>query len=226
MTISATIVNNSKASDAETIIFRFHEMIRHGEIRLLPGGKLPAERKLAAQLGISLLALRNVLRLLVSMGILRSRPGSGTFLVNSSDPLSLDGTPLRLLASRYGVTDDEMFETKETIEKLIVDLAAQRATSEELNLMADQIIEMFASVDTPESFLLHNRMFQQTLARASKNRILMTLMNTVTNIFLEEGDTGFDGHVNLEGAAKLNLQIYRAIRKHDSQTESVKITPI
>ena len=191
-------------------------MKQRGEI--LPNGRLPSERKLANMLGVSRLTLRTGIRSLTAFGILRSRQGAGTFVVEASDFPSLDSTPLLLLAALHGFTSDEMFETRVSLEMVIAALAAERATTEDLTLMTEEITEMFASIDEPELFLLHYMKFHQTIAAASKNRILTALMNMVTNIFFEERSKTVNRATNLKVSAKMHLQIYRAIRERNPES--------
>src|SRR6185295_8421099 len=88
------------SQNTEQVVARVHELIKREELK--PGDRLPPERELAKQLGISRPALRAGLRSLVSVGRLRSRQGAGTFIADG--PPVLDSEPLRLLASLHGFT--------------------------------------------------------------------------------------------------------------------------
>ena len=59
----------------------------------------------------------------------------------------------------------------------IAGMAAERATSEQITLMSEEIAGMYASLSEPEQYLVHDMRFHQTIAAASNNRILTSLMN-------------------------------------------------
>ncbi len=75
------------APDGGPLYLRLQSLIRAGiaEGRLQPNDALPAERDLAAHLGVSRVTVRKALRGLVDEGVLRQRHGSGTFVTRGGD---------------------------------------------------------------------------------------------------------------------------------------------
>ena len=71
--------------------------IESGQLRR--GSALPAERELAATLGVSRVTIRQALALLSQQGLLARRHGSGTFVTPPAQPGDLPSRPLALLAS-------------------------------------------------------------------------------------------------------------------------------
>ena len=67
-----------------------------GELRA--GQRLPAERELAAQLGLSRPSLRESIRALIALNILESKHGEGTYCGGSLDP-ELLSEPIELRAA-------------------------------------------------------------------------------------------------------------------------------
>ncbi len=51
--------------------------------------------------------------------------------------------------------------------------------------MLEEIAGMFASLDEPEQYLVHDMRFHQTIAAASGNRILTVLMHMVSTILFD-----------------------------------------
>src|SRR4030095_3366678 len=135
----------------EQVVARVYELIQSGGLK--PGDRLPPERELAKQLGISRPSLRAGLSSLISMGVLQSRQGAGTFIVDG--PPALDSEPLRLLAQLHGFSYDHMFDTRSILEVGAAGLAAEHATGEQLATMSEEIAEMFAALSEPQQFLLH-----------------------------------------------------------------------
>jgi GntR family transcriptional repressor for pyruvate dehydrogenase complex len=208
--------SNSKAFfPSESVIFRLRKMIQEGE--LSSGDKLPPERDLARKMGVSRPTLRSGIRSLAAVGLLESRHGSGTFVAKAKESPTLDGSQLKMLASLHNFSSDEMFEARIALEMYIAGCAAQRATEEQITLLAEEITGMFASLDKPEQFLKHDMSFHQTIAIASGNQILTALMNMVTQVLLETRRQTVKRAKDLKEAAEMHRKIYRAIREKDPE---------
>ena len=202
-------------TSSEGIVLRLREMIHSGELR--PGDRLPPERDLAKLLGVSRPTLRAGIRSLAAVGVLQSRQGAGTFVVKSDGPPSLDSSPLRLMASLHGFTSAEMFEARQSLEMAVAGLAAERATGEQMATMAEEVAGMYASLDEPEQFLVHDMRFHQTVAAASGNRILTALMNMVAKVLFEARIKTVRRAHDLKESAEMHRQIYRCIRERDAE---------
>lgn len=200
---------------SEEVISRLREMIHRGELR--PGDRLPPERDLARLLGVSRPTLRAGIRSLAAVGVLQSRQGAGTFVVKADGPPSLDSSPLRLMASLHGFTNAEMFEARQSLEMAVAGLAAERATGDQMATMAEEVAGMYASLEDPEQFLIHDVRFHQTVAAASGNRILTSLMNMVATILFETRIKTVKRAKDLKESAEMHRQVYRAIRGHSPE---------
>src|SRR5262245_30731012 len=177
-----TIDAERRGTTSEEVVAQLRDMIHKGELR--PGDRLPPERDLAKLLGVSRPTLRAGISSLAAVGVLQPRRGAGTFGVESEGSPALDSSPLRLVAALQRFTPAEMFEARRSLEMAIAALAAERATGDQMASMSEEITGMFASLDEPEQFLVHDMRFHQTVAAASGNRILTALMNNVpTNPF-------------------------------------------
>ena len=120
-----TIRRNAVAHEAITTI---KGMIVRGDLRA--GQRLPAERELAAQLGVSRPSLREAIRALIALNILESRHGEGTF-VSSLDPeLLAEPIDFVLQVDDGGIA--ALFEARHVLEAGIAALAAERASDLEL----------------------------------------------------------------------------------------------
>jgi len=209
-------LNSEKnGTTAEEVVTRLREMIHRGE--LLSGDRLPPERDLAKLLGVSRPTLRAGIRSLSTVGILQSRQGAGTFVAEAEESPTLDSSPLRMLSALHGFTSDEMFEARLALEMSIAGLAARRATSEQMTLMAEEVAGMFASLDEPEQYLVHDMQFHQTIAAASNNRILTALMNMVATILFDTRSKTVKRAKDLKESAEQHRNIYRAMREHDPE---------
>jgi len=209
-------LNSEKnGTTAEEVVTRLREMIQRGEISA--GDRLPTERDLAKLLGVSRPTLRAGIRSLSTVGILQSRQGAGTFVAEAEESPTLDSSQLRLLSALHGFTSDEMFEARLALEMSIAGLAAERATSEQMTLLAEEIAGMYASLEEPEQYLVHDMQFHQTVAAASGNRILTSLMNMVATILFDYRSKTVKRATDLKESAEQHHNIYRALRERDSE---------
>jgi GntR family transcriptional repressor for pyruvate dehydrogenase complex len=189
--------------------------------RLGPGDRLPPERELAQQMGVSRPSLRSGLRTLAAMGIIHARRGAGTFIVEG--PPQLGKAPLQFMAALHGLTLDQMYEARRMLEVGAAGLAAARATGEQLVAMADEITGMYATLDDPQSFLRHDLGFHRAVAAGSGNPIVATIIGTLVEIIWE------DGHVNMQGfslreSADTHRRIYDAIRARSPERARREMT--
>src|SRR5687767_10327122 len=198
----------------EQVVSYVRTMIERGELR--PGDRLPAERDLATHVGVSRPTVRAGLRALSAMGVVQSRHGSGTFI--ASGPPSLGTEALSLHAALHGFTRDEMYEARRILEVGASGLAAERATAEQLATLADEVSGMFATMDDPNLFLVHDINFHRAVAAASGNPIVASLVEMVSALYYEQRrETAVRASDrDLRDAAEMHRRIYQAIRAHEA----------
>jgi GntR family transcriptional regulator, transcriptional repressor for pyruvate dehydrogenase complex len=186
-------------------------LISSGALR--PGDRLPPERELARELKISRSSLRAGIGFLSAMGVLKSRHGAGTFV--SSGPPALDSSSLSVLGALHGFLPWQMFEARQVIESSVASLAAERATDEHVAELAEEVAEMYASLDDPHEYLIHDVRFHRTIARAAGNPILAALMETITSNLYDTRRLTVANSQDLKESAEMHREIYRSIRSHN-----------
>lgn len=143
-----------------------------------PGDKLPAERNLADDLGVSRTAVREALKQLEARGIVEIRHGAGTFVASNpgvvSDPLGLE------LAAH---TDDtvsilsDWYRVRMILEGEAMEMVAQNATDAELEHLSELLdAELTLAQTDDEDFMEEDRGFHCALAHASHNIIMARLI--------------------------------------------------
>ena len=100
----------------------------------------------------------------------------------------------------------------------IAGLAAERATGDQLASLAEEMAGMYASLDAPEEYLLHDMSFHQMVAAASGNRILTALMNMVAAVLLDARRKTVRRAHDLKESAEMHRKIYRAIRDRNPES--------
>ena len=151
------------------------------------------------------------------MGVVQSRHGSGTYIPEG--PPTLGSEPLSLLAALHGFTREEMYEARRLLEVGAAGLAAERATPDQLATLADEVSNLFAALDDPLRFLVHDITFHRAVASASGNPIIAALVEMVSALYYERRrETAKQASDrDLREAADLHRRIYRAIRARDAE---------
>ena len=199
---------------AEHVVAHVRTLIERGALR--PGDRLPAERDLAVQIGVSRPSVRAGLHALAAVGVVRSRHGSGTFIPDG--PPVLAPEPLSILAALHRFSREEMYEARRVLEVSAAGLAAERATAEQLATMADEVTSLFALMHEPQAFLVHDVDFHRTVAASSGNPILAALIEMVSALYYERRRKTAERAADhdLRAAAGAHRRIYQAIRAHDA----------
>lgn len=192
--------------------------IRAGELR--PGDRLPPERVLARDLGMSRLSIRSGLQYLAAMGVLRTRHGVGSEIRQKPE---LDSRALNLLSALHGFTQAQVLEARRVLEPACAGLAAKRATTEQMTSMADEVTEMFASIDHPESFRYHNRCFHHAVATSSGNPVLAALLGLISSLTFEQELSASGQPCALHEMAGVYRRIYLAVRAHDAESADLEM---
>jgi GntR family transcriptional repressor for pyruvate dehydrogenase complex len=197
----------------EQVVSHVRTMIEGGSLR--PGDRLPAERELAVQIGVSRPTVRAGLRALAAMGVVQSRHGSGTYI--PSGPPTLGSQPLSFLAALHGFSTEEMYEARRILEVGAAGLGAERATPEQIASMADEVAGLFSALDDPHEFLVHDIKFHEAVAAASGNPIVASLVEMVSELYYERRRQTADRATdrNLRDAAEMHQRVYQAIRLRD-----------
>ncbi len=97
---------------------------------LKPGDRLPPERELATELGVSRPSLREAIQKLASKGMVQSRQGGGTFVTAALESSFFD--PWQDMMGSYPNLREDMLEFRRMIEGQAAEWAAERATDADL----------------------------------------------------------------------------------------------
>jgi GntR family transcriptional regulator, transcriptional repressor for pyruvate dehydrogenase complex len=211
---TAFLGDRASEGSTEQVVAHVRNLIEQGALR--PGDRLPAERDLAAHVGVSRPTVRAGLRALAAIGVVQSRHGSGTYIPDG--PPSLGTDALSFLAALHGFTRDEMYEARRILEVGAAGLAAERATPDQIATMAEEVASLFAAMADPQVFLVHDINFHRAVAAASGNPIVASLVEMVSALYYERRrDTAARASDrDMRDAAEMHRRIYQAIRSHDA----------
>ena len=145
---------------------------------LQPGDRLPPERQLASQLGVSRTSLRQGLTTLRIEGLIEVRQGQGMHLLRSADDI-VPPIPAEVLDTHPDLA--EAGEVRNALEALAAKLAAERREPSDLEAMVAGIREMDGEVRSGEPGVVGDRMFHQAVLNAAHNQVLTRLLDAVAD---------------------------------------------
>lgn len=119
---------------------------------------------------------------------------------------------LSLIGALHGFQPWQMFEARILLESGPAALAAERGKEEHHTALAEEVAEMFASLDKPLEYLIHDVLFHRIIAQASGNPILAAIMETVTSSMYDRRRKTVERATDLRESAEMHWEIFRAIR--------------
>lgn len=160
-------------------------VLRHveGELasgRLRVGDRLPGERALGTQLGISRASVREGIRVLEAMGVIRTAVGSGpdAGAVVVADTAAGITSALRLHLASNTLPVADLVRTRLLLEGWAVREAARRHDEPMLDA-AQALLDAMDGVDAVEQFLRLDAEFHVTLSRAAGNTVVAAIMTSL-----------------------------------------------
>ena len=218
--LSQSLAPIDRSGITELVVRRIKELLGDGTLKA--GSRLPPERELAEMLSISRPSLRTALRALSVMGIICAKPGAGTYIASSLPEIF--NQPMHFLTLIHNTGVEEMFEARLIIESGLAELAAERATAEDLKDLAKEIEGMRQAIGDPEKFLRHDVQFHQAIARASGNQVMSGVMDTVAQLLFQIRRQTIARARDFDAAVDWHQRIYDAMRRHDPRRAKDAIT--
>jgi len=156
------------------------------------GDKLPSERELAKQMGISRPLIREALSALHLAGIIESRPGDGTYIRKNVRNGRIEAQVLSILEG--DVHPVEVLEARKSLEEGIAKLAAEKANTEDLKRIERALTqeEKAAKERDYDNYVKSDRDFHLAIAAASHNSLLEAAVRPLIKIMGQELWGGMD----------------------------------
>jgi GntR family transcriptional regulator, transcriptional repressor for pyruvate dehydrogenase complex len=166
---------------AEEIVHQLRGLILRGHYAT--GDKLPPERKLAEELGVNRASLREAIKSLEQMGLVKTRQGDGTRVLDFMQTAGVELVSHLVVGSGDGMPSldvlDDVLDFRRIFTKDVARLAAQKSTPQDI----ERLSEIARRAEDPE--LSHEELikadfeFYLELTRAAKNRVFQLLINTI-----------------------------------------------
>jgi GntR family transcriptional regulator, transcriptional repressor for pyruvate dehydrogenase complex len=208
--VFAPIVRSPRLSDK--VAAQLLASIKSGQ--LTAGSRLPSERELGEQFGVSRTVIREAISSLAARGVIEVRSGSGVHVaaVNAaqvSEQMSL------FLRGRGLIEYAKIHEVRTTLEIRTARLAAERATDEDIRELRESCDRMEALGTDVEKASLEDVEFHRILARATQNELFLVMLDSIGDVLLEirRATLGVPGRLQ-EGVA-FHRRILDRVAAHD-----------
>ena len=172
------------ASRTYTVVLDWLEQhLRSGQISV--GDKLPGERQLAEEFGISRASVREAVRILDAMGLVRSSTGSGPAAgaIVISEPSAALGWALRMHVATRSLPVRDLVQTRLLLETQSALEAARAPESPGRTAALEHAAELVAAMEDPrlpdERFHAHDAEFHVLLSSLAGNVVVETVMSSL-----------------------------------------------
>jgi len=180
--IGALLAQQLSPVPSESIVFRVAQnLLDHlTSGAIAPGTRLPSERQLAESLNVGRSAVREALASLDLLGIVSIRPGSGTYLRDSSSEILPKAINWGLMLGQPRIHD--LVEVRQFLEIGSAQLAAERATPEDIERLSHQVELMRSSTSDVARFVELDVDFHLEVARTAGNSVLSDVLTSVRSL--------------------------------------------
>ncbi|EAR23693.1 GntR family transcriptional regulator [marine actinobacterium PHSC20C1] len=193
---------------AEVIAAQIRDEIRSGA--LVIGDRLPTERELIEQLGVSRATVREALMLLESDGFVQMRAGRHGGAYVTRPKIERLATILDVILSVENTTTDELLEARALMEPLAVRLASVRATAEDLARIDECLARTVKHRDNPSIVAEEAARFHVLIAQSSHNGVISALTATTQQLIFSRA---FDAlGTEIDATIQAHQRIFAAIR--------------
>lgn len=160
----------------QTVARKIQGMILSGQLQ--GGDRIPGQRELAEQLGVSRASLREGLLQLETLGLVKTEAGRGTFVAVKSPSSANRMAPWRFSESHSVL---EVFQTRVMLEGSIASLAANNVASDEIGALesATNTMERCWSAGDRLANVEADLEFHHIISRACTNSMLRSLYDMI-----------------------------------------------
>jgi GntR family transcriptional repressor for pyruvate dehydrogenase complex len=202
---------------AEKVTRQIESMIIADNLQF--GDRLPPERELAQQFGVSRTVVRQAIHSLAAKGMLEARPRGGTVVRRPTAEAVAQSLHLFLRSGEAHLDYRKVHEIRRLLEIEIAGLAALRRTDDDLARLAANLSEAMTLLAdrNPINFARIDIAFHALLARATQNELFELLLDSLTEIMIEVRRSAFAVPDTPARALRMHRAIFAQIQASDAQ---------
>lgn len=198
----------------EYVFDYFSDQILSGKLKL--HDKIPPEREIAQQLGVSRNSIREVMHMMEINGLIECLQGSGNYVRCAPQEFMIKSVNMVMALLKIHYT--EVFHIRTGYEYTALKLAMEAAETEELQKMREILLKMDQPMSSKESAALDVQ-FHNVLVGASHNRLLI-LYNSMISELMDQFVSDFRARIMMNKSRADQLRrshwgIYNALIHKD-----------
>lgn len=204
----------------ERVVEQVEDYVFRGQLK--PGDRLPSERELMGQFGVSRSTVREALRVLESSGLVRSRPGDPA----GPEVLPFSPTTLHKSITRLVRTDQvglgELIQFRMLLDSSANMLAARLATDEQIAEMEAALVRMEQAIDDGSAqFSEADVAFHDAVARGGGSTLIQVCSDVVRGVVLgliaQKIADSPDRRELMRTSLNHHAEVLRAVRDRDGE---------
>lgn len=168
-------------SVADQVAKKILDLVRTGNLK--PGDQLPPERDLAQMLQVSRPSLREAMRGLQILGVVKSRQGGGAY-ISSLDAADLLG-PLQFLITLNAQNVHALYESRVLVDGGIARMAAERLSGGDVSRLQAIVGVQRALLADPIGFRVSDLEFHLTIMQSTDNPFLVRVSHSLYVLGME-----------------------------------------
>ncbi len=193
------------------IVEDIRNAIRKGQLQ--EGHLLPSERELAQFYDVSRVPVREALKVLEFLGVVRHIRGKGVFVKKIRMQHVLDHFDFMIMDPVHGLLD--LFEAREAIELQAVRLAAQRRTAADMEAMEAAIVEMQLNIALGKEVDAASIKFHTAIVDATHNQVMQKINEYLSDMLSVSRQYSLKDRVRHEVALSFHRRIQEKIVARD-----------
>jgi GntR family transcriptional regulator, transcriptional repressor for pyruvate dehydrogenase complex len=206
-----TSIKRSRLSDE--VANQIKNLISEGKLK--PGDRLPPERELIKQFGISRPSLREALNSLVVMGFLEIKQSKRTFVKSVASERMED--PLSFLIKTDTQKIFDLIEVRKAMEVWGASQAAQRATEEDIKRLESIVEAMERTIEEGRDCDKEDADFHLAIAQATHNMVQTHIMSTMYDLLRTSVAKVFTDKTKMKKLFQQHSRILNAIKNRSPE---------
>lgn len=201
----------ARQSVSEMVAKRILELVTSRALK--PGDQLPPERELAEMLDVSRPSVREAIRGLSILGVVRSRQGGGAF-ISELDGDALLG-PIRFFLELEDMNINELYDARSLIEGDVARRAAQNMPDDQLVALGEMLDAQAGTISDPKAFRVADLQFHEAIWAGCGNAFLKRIGESLNALGLEFRRRASEKPEVLEQSLKDHRKLFEALKARD-----------
>ncbi len=224
-----------KVSLVDAVMEQMLEAVSSG--RFKPGSKIPSEKQLVQEFGVSRTTLREAFKRLEMAGTLHIRQGDGTYIIDNEATVSdniideanftLSDEAQEQISRVFSIgqyTLSSYVEARELIEANVIELAIERATEEDLERLRVNLAAQKTALNNPEVFYQLDCAFHYYLVAMTQNKLLTKFWTQLLPMMRKQVGIASAMMGVSANAYDYHCMIYEAIKSRDIELAKQHLT--